>query len=45
MSHKELYVILDSDGYFFETFQENSSCDHTFDVNLIAATSIKVIKQ
>lgn len=32
MNHKELYVLLDSDGDIVETFPENSSCDQMFDV-------------
>jgi hypothetical protein len=32
MNHKKLYVLLDSDGDIVETFPENSSCDHMFDV-------------
>ena len=32
MSHKELYVLLDSDGDIVETFPENSSYDHMLDV-------------
>jgi hypothetical protein len=32
MNHKELYVLLDSDGDIVETFPENSSYDHMFDV-------------
>lgn len=32
MNHKELYVLLDSDGDIVETFPENSSFDHMFDV-------------
>lgn len=32
MSHKTLYVLLDSDGDIVETFPENSSYDHMFDV-------------
>ena len=32
MLHKELYVLLDSDGDIVETFPENSSFAHMFDV-------------
>lgn len=32
MNNKELYVLLDSDGDIVETFPENSSFDHMFDV-------------
>ena len=32
MNHKELYVLLDSDGDIVETFPKNSSYDHMFDV-------------
>jgi hypothetical protein len=32
MNHKELYVLLDSDGDIVETFPVNSSFDHMFDV-------------
>lgn len=32
MNHKELYVLLDSDGDIVETFPENSIYDHMFDV-------------
>ena len=32
MNHKELYVLLDSDGDIVETFPENSSFAHMFDV-------------
>ena len=32
MLHKEIYVLLGSDGDIVETFPENSSFDHMFDV-------------
>ena len=32
MNNKELYVLLDSDGDIVETFPENSSFAHMFDV-------------
>jgi len=32
MNHKELYVLLDSDGDIVETFPENSSYAHMFDI-------------